>query len=77
MCRVYAAAKLIKPPHLSLVPFYIAYFDNERPEVIMVSSAYYSNCVLFSPKTIPKTLASPLPFQTTTGFYSEPYIPCL
>ena len=38
MYRVNAVAKFfgIKPRHLSLVPFYSAYFDNERPEVIMV-----------------------------------------
>ena len=36
MYRVNAAGNLIKPRHLSLVPFYSAYFDNERPEVIMV-----------------------------------------
>ena len=79
MYRVNAVAKFfgIKPRHLSLVPFYSAYFDNERPEDIMVSLCYPINCVLFSPETIPKMLASPLSFQATTGFNSEPYIPCL
>ena len=73
-CLIYR--RIMCPVYLSLVPFYVANFDNEPPGFIMVS-LYYPNCALFFPETIPKMLASPLSFHFTTGFYSEPNIPCL